>query len=148
MATTVVKNYSQAPYYDDFNETKNYHRILFKPGFSVQARELTQLQTALQAQIDRHGQYSFKDGSRVINGKTTLNVQYDYIKLESSYTHSSTTFNSDTDLTTASNIVGTVVTGTANSTNQVTAEVLAAYAAGSGDPITLFICQIFYTTKH
>ena len=139
MATTVVKNYSQAPYYDDFNETKNYHRILFKPGFSVQARELTQLQTALQAQIDRHGQYSFKDGSRVINGKTTLNVQYDYIKLESSYTHSSTTFNSDTDLTTASNIVGTVVTGTANSTNQVTAEVLAAYAAGSGDPITLFI---------
>ena len=78
MATTVVKNYNVAPYYDDFDESKNYHRILFKPGFSVQARELTQMQTALQAQIDRYGQFAFKDGSRVVNGKATLNVNYDF----------------------------------------------------------------------
>ena len=42
--TTRIKNYNVAPYYDDFDETKNFHRILFRPGFSVQARELTQLQ--------------------------------------------------------------------------------------------------------
>lgn len=142
MATTVVKPYSQAPYHDDFSESKNFHRILFKPGYSVQARELTQLQTALQAQIDRHGQYSFKDGSRVINGKTTLNVQYDYLKLESGFTYGGTTYDSDADLATASNIVGTVITGTENSTNQVKAQVLAAYSAASGDPITLFIRYI------
>ena len=35
----------------DFDVTKNYHRILFKPGYSVQARELTQSQTILQNQI-------------------------------------------------------------------------------------------------
>ena len=64
MSTTSIKNYGIAPYYDDFDETKNYQRILFRPGRSVQARELTQMQTALQAQIDRHGQYAFKDGSR------------------------------------------------------------------------------------
>ena len=29
------------PYYDDFDKTKNYLKILFKPGFAVQARELT-----------------------------------------------------------------------------------------------------------
>ena len=81
MATTVVKNYPIPPYYDDFDETKNYHRILFRPGHSVQARELTQLQTALQAQIDRYGQFAFKDGSRVVNGKATLNVEYDFVKL-------------------------------------------------------------------
>ena len=40
MATTVVKKYGIAPYYDDFDETKNYHRILFRPGHAVQAREL------------------------------------------------------------------------------------------------------------
>ena len=39
MATTVVKNYPISPYYDDFDETKNYHRVLFRPGYAVQARE-------------------------------------------------------------------------------------------------------------
>ena len=39
MGTTVVKNYNLKPYFDDFDETKNFHRILFKPGYSVQARE-------------------------------------------------------------------------------------------------------------
>jgi hypothetical protein len=38
---------SLAPYYDDFDPEKQYHRILFKPGYAVQARELTQLQSIL-----------------------------------------------------------------------------------------------------
>jgi len=73
MAITNVKKFG-APYYDDFDETKNYHRILFRPGFAVQARELTQLQTALQAQIDKLGQYTFADGDRVLGGKQTLQL--------------------------------------------------------------------------
>jgi len=137
MATTVVKNYNVAPYYDDFNEAKNYHRILFKPGYSVQARELTQLQTALQAQIDRHGQFAFKDGSRVINGKATLNVNYDFIKIESDFTHSTQgALNTDNYL---SDFVGTKITGTANTTNQVVAEVKAVIASENSDPNTLYI---------
>ena len=36
------------PYYDDFDESKNFQRILFRPGYAVQARELTQIQTILQ----------------------------------------------------------------------------------------------------
>ena len=80
MATTIV-NLPAGYTLDDFDETKNFHRVLFRPGYSVQARELTQLQTSLQAQIDRHGQYSFKDGSRVVNGKVTLNVEYDFVKV-------------------------------------------------------------------
>ena len=43
-------NFNTDPYYDDYNEDKNFHRILFKPGVAVQARELTQLQTILQNQ--------------------------------------------------------------------------------------------------
>ena len=72
MTITKVKNYTVSPYHDDYTESDNYHRVLFRPGFAVQARELTQLQTALQAQIDRHGQYSFNDGSRVVGGKVSL----------------------------------------------------------------------------
>ena len=82
MATTNVKNYNVTPYYDDFDESKGFHRILFKPGVSVQARELTQMQTLLQAQIDRHGKYSFKEGDSVINGEKSINTERDFIKVE------------------------------------------------------------------
>jgi hypothetical protein len=51
---------SQNPYYDDFDETKDFYKLLFRPGYAVQARELTQLQTALQKQVDRFGQHVFK----------------------------------------------------------------------------------------
>ena len=85
MAITKVKNYNIAPYYDDYDESKNYHRVLFRPGFAVQARELTQLQTSLYSQIDKLGQYSFEDGSRVVGGKVTVNTEYDFIKLTCKY---------------------------------------------------------------
>ena len=42
---------------------ENFHRVLFRPAFAVQARELTQLQTILQNQIERFGEHIFKDGS-------------------------------------------------------------------------------------
>jgi hypothetical protein len=32
-----------SPYYDDFDEEKNFQNILFRPGFAVQARELSQI---------------------------------------------------------------------------------------------------------
>ena len=51
-----------APYYDDFDSTDNFHKVLFRPGFAVQARELTQLQSILQNQIEKHGNNIFKDG--------------------------------------------------------------------------------------
>ena len=73
-----------APYFDDFDESKNFHRILFRPGYAVQARELTQLQTILQNQVERFGRHIFVNGSPVIGGKLdiadiiTLNVQTEY----------------------------------------------------------------------
>lgn len=57
------------PYYDDFNEEKNFYRILFRPGYAVQARELTQVQTILQNQIERFGRHIFENGSSVIGGE-------------------------------------------------------------------------------
>ena len=135
--TTKVKNYNISPYFDDFDESKNYQRILFKPGVAVQARELTQLQTALQAQLDRVGRYSFKDGSRVVDGKVSLDVTFDFIKIESSFTHSvGGAVNTDTYL---SEFVGSTITGLGNSGNQVTAEVIAVEAAAGSDPNTLYI---------
>lgn len=56
------------PYYDDFSDEKNFLRILFKPGYSVQARELTQLQTILQSQITKFADHFFKEGSKIFGG--------------------------------------------------------------------------------
>ena len=44
-------NLNTNPYYDDFSQSKNFHKVLFKPGFPVQARELTTIQSILQNQI-------------------------------------------------------------------------------------------------
>lgn len=63
----LTTNYNTPPYYDDYDESKNFHRVLFRPQVAVQARELTQLQTILQSQIERFGSHIFKDGS-VVNG--------------------------------------------------------------------------------
>lgn len=62
-------NFSDEPYYDDFDETKHFHKILFKPGVAVQSRELTQMQSIIQAQIDRFGSHIFKEGSVVHGGE-------------------------------------------------------------------------------
>ena len=54
-------NFNVDPYYDDFDENKDFHRILYKPGYAVQSRELTQSQTILQDQIKKFGDHVFKD---------------------------------------------------------------------------------------
>ena len=58
-------NLNISPYYDDYDETKNYHQILFRPTTAVQARELTQLQNIFQSQIERFGNWAFKNGDIV-----------------------------------------------------------------------------------
>jgi len=44
-------NLNVAPYFDDFDPESNYHQVLFKPAYPIQARELNNLQSILQNQI-------------------------------------------------------------------------------------------------
>ena len=74
-----------APYYDDFDITDNFHRVLFRPGFAVQARELTQLQSILQNQIERHAQNVFKEGTIIIPGQLSVSNNYTSIQLASQF---------------------------------------------------------------
>ena len=84
-----IKTYNDAPYNDDFNsnsvqftgaEGKNYLRILFRPGRSVQVRELNQMQSMLQSQIDKFGQSVYKEGP-ILNGKANLDTNVKYIDI-------------------------------------------------------------------
>ena len=72
-------NLNVSPYFDDFAESKGFHKILFQPGVSVQARELTQLQTLLQKQIDRLGAHVLKDGSIVTGGAFDYEINVSHI---------------------------------------------------------------------
>mgnify|MGYP003965091361 FL=1 len=67
-------DFNLSPYYDDFTESKKFHRILFRPTFAVQARELTQAQTILQNQMERMGDHFFKQGAMVIPGQVGLDI--------------------------------------------------------------------------
>jgi len=72
-----------SPYYDDFDPSKNFYKVLFKPGFPVQARELTNLQSILQNQIEDFGSHMFKEGSIVIPGSPNYDGQFSSVKLNS-----------------------------------------------------------------
>lgn len=129
-----LRFYDTPPYYDDFDKTKNYQRILFRPGFAVQARELTQLQTALQAQIDRFGQHVFADGSQVLGGQASLDSQFAYVKLESTFTDSAVNYNADNYASEA--LPGKVLTGLMTG---ITAVVLDLAPVTTDDPLTVFV---------
>ena len=76
-------NLNVAPYYDDFDANKNFYKVLFRPGYSIQTRELTSLQSILQNQVESFGKFNFKQGQQVIPGEVGLNNKLDYVKLSS-----------------------------------------------------------------
>ena len=78
-------NLNVSPYFDDFDSSKNFNRVLFKPGSPIQARELTTLQSILQSQIEKFGKHIFKEGSMVIPGVFKYDAQYTSIKVESTF---------------------------------------------------------------
>ena len=79
---SINKDLNVDPYYDDFDETKQFNRVLFKPAKAVQARELTQLQTILQKQVERFGSNVYKEGTVISGINLTSRDDLNYIKLQ------------------------------------------------------------------
>ena len=126
-----------SPYYDDFDSTDNFHRVLFRPGFAVQARELTTLQSILQNQIEKHGRHFFKEGSMVIPGQITFTNKYYAVKLQS-------TFNSAAIAGYLSSFVGSIVTG---GISGITARVVGYADATTTDSPTLYVKYLTTATQ-
>ena len=74
-------NLNISPYYDDFDPKNNFYKVLFKPGFPVQARELTTAQSLLQNQVQSFGENIFKEGSVVIPGAIEFDNQFSAVKI-------------------------------------------------------------------
>jgi hypothetical protein len=83
-------NFNIAPYYDDFDPTKNYGRVLFKPSVPVQTRELTQLQTILQDQISKFGDNILKQGTIIDGCELSLHTMFPYVKIKDTETSGKT----------------------------------------------------------
>ena len=78
-------NLNVSPYFDDFDPESQYYKVLFKPGYPVQARELTTLQSLLQNQIKKFGNHFFKEGSIVIPGNINYIDNYYAVEIQESY---------------------------------------------------------------
>src|SRR5210317_607519 len=117
-------DFNLSPYYDDFTESKKFHRILFRPSFAVQARELTQSQTQLQNQIERVSDHLFDKGAMIIPGEIGYDLNYYAVKLTSKSN------------STIADYIGTTLTG---GTSGVTAKVINAVSTDGTDPDTLFV---------
>lgn len=124
-------NFNVDPYYDDFDPAKNYHRILFKPGYAVQARELTQSQTILQDQITKFADNIFKQNSPVTGGQVTTNFGCHFVKLQPTYNNAAINVNDFQEALVR------------NADNSVVARVIAVVeptgSSGVGDPPTLIL---------
>ena len=119
-------DFNLSPYFDDFSESKKFHRVLFRPAFAVQARELTQSQTILQNQIEKVGDHLFKQGALIIPGQVSIDTEYYAVKLTSI----------DSSNTLAQFTTGTILTG---SSSGVTAEITKTEATDGTDPDTIFV---------
>jgi hypothetical protein len=82
-------NLNVNPYYDDFDAAKNYYKVLFRPGYPIQARELTTMQSILQNQIENMGQHFFKEGAMVIPGQVGYDLDLNCILVQPTFLGSS-----------------------------------------------------------
>jgi len=100
---SLTTDFNVDPYYDDFEEGKNFHRILYRPGLAVQARELTQMQTIQQNQLDRFAEHVFVEGSTVRGLEMNYDRNIDYVKIRDADQNGATV--------NAAAFVGSLITG-------------------------------------
>ena len=124
-------NLNISPYFDDFDKANNFYRVLFRPGYPIQARELTTLQSLMQNQIESFGTHMFKDGSMVIPGQIGYDLDAKAVLLQGSF------LGADVEQY-RTNLTGTIISGL---TTGVKAKVISSIPAteSSRGYITLYV---------
>ena len=124
-------NLKISPYFDDFDRSKNYQKILFKPGYSVQTRELNSMQSTLQNQIERFGQHVFKEGSVVIPGNVHFDLSFKAVLVQG-------LINGISVETYRNNMKGKVITGASSGVQAEVVDTISA-AESEKETITLYV---------
>jgi hypothetical protein len=127
-------NLNISPYYDDFDKQNNFYKVLFRPGFPVQARELTTMQSILQNQIESVGTHLFKEGAMVIPGQIGYDTNAQAVILQTNFLGTSVENYRE-------KLVGTIITGL---TTNVKAKVIYTLSSEESEKgyITLYVKYI------
>jgi len=128
MAQAVNKNTFSSTYKDDYADSDGYYRILFNSGKKLQARELTQMQTIVQKQVERMGNNIFKDNSVIKKAATQVDNDYQFIRLNTT----------NEQVSTPQDLVGAVYTGVTSNVSFRVDEVVEAGDNPVTDPLTLY----------
>ena len=120
-----------SPYYDDFDSEKNFYKVLFKPGYPIQARELTTLQSILQDQVKSFGSHIFKEGSVVIPGNIAYDGNFNSVKLNP------TNFGVDISLY-INNFIGKKITGQISGTTAII-QFVSPPDGGNVEDLTIYV---------
>jgi hypothetical protein len=118
------KDFNLSPYFDDYAESKKFHRVLFRPSFAVQARELTQSQTILQNQVEKLSDHLFEKGAMIIPGEISFDLEYYAVKI------------TNKTFATVAEYIGKEITGV---TSGVKGICINAVANNGTDPDTLYV---------
>ena len=133
-------NLNVAPYFDDFDPANDYHKVLFKPGYPVQARELTSLQSILQNQIEKFGQHFFKEGAKVIPGNTSYTRLYYAVQLDNNFQGVPVAAYVD-------QLIGTTITGQRSGVTAVVDSVILPEDSERGN-LTLYVSYLGSSTTN
>ena len=137
---TIETDLNQSPYHDDFDPSNNYNRILFRPGYGVQARELTQIQSILQGQISKFAEDILVDGT-VIKGVGLTTEPVQYIKLKDVDTNSRALLASDFE-DANNNIHSLTITGAETGLKATLVSFIDGTETSGSDPITAYVRYI------
>lgn len=124
-------NLNTSPYFDDFDKNNNYYRVLFKPGYPVQARELTTLQSILQNQVEQFGSHFFKEGAKVIPGQLTYVSNFYAVEINSEFSGVPVSLYLDS-------LVGSIIYGRTSGVKAKVVKVITSEESERGN-ITLYV---------
>ena len=127
MATEVIKNLFLTQYKDDYRDSDNYYQILFNSGRGLQNRELNQLQTIINRDMDAMQGGIYRAGASVSGGDIDVRKDVKFVKLD-----------------TSTNGLPATPTSIENenfteSTSGIIIKVLKVVTATGSDPATLFV---------
>ena len=130
MVNSVIKSTFETTYRDDWTDSDNFYKILFNNGRSLQARELTSLQSILQNQITKNSNYLFNQGAAIDGGALSLSTNVEYVKLDTTvYSLPSST----------ASMIQDIFTG---SSSGVKVRLDRLVVAAGTDPTTLYVSYV------
>ena len=127
-------NLNISPYFDDFNKESNFYKVLYRPGYPIQARELTTMQSLLQNQLESMGSHMFKDGAMVIPGQVGYDLDAKAVLLQGNFLGTSVELYRE-------QLDGRIITGL---TTGIKAKIISSISATTSDRgyITLYLKYI------